>query len=689
MTTIESEERPGGETEALLMSEARTDTQDTPQRYSFAELLRVLGHIDDYRHDQVAVCWDLPGRQSFTPELHTVETAPRFVERMHADTGGKVNVWFGVNPVDAGVTRGRGTAKNVTRLTSLWGDLDVKDGGCPNLDTAHDIITDVSAVLSERPCAITYSGHDLQPFWKLDRESAEKLTNQEAQQLSKRFGRLLDAVAAHHGCKVDNVSDLSRVLRVPGSNNVKDPVNAIPVRCEADTGSALNVEQVRQALTEFGITDERPCGTTGAGPQRFPRRALINRVSKASWGQRNRTLFGAAKDAARQGDLDDGLANELVDAAVAAGLDHGEIQSALVSGRCAGEFEADNAEPVAGDTDSPAAWNHRPHLRDRLLSVTDLAHLPPVRPLVDGLLYRDTLAQLAGPPGSYKSFAAVGMACAVATGTPFAGFSVREPGRVVYVAAEGANGLRARILAWCEVEQVDPDALDGQLLILPEPVQLGDDVSEIVDAVREFDADLVIIDTRARCTVGLEENSATEQGRAIHAAEQIRAAAGCTVLAVHHSGTSTQRGRGSTAWDGAVWSDLRMSGEGLRATIECGKHKDVPAGCKHELTLMRHRVSQHLMPNTLDMQRQTLVVSRNGSGIESLRANSQCVVLEIVRNSAPPEGLTAPQVVSLAAGSNVGKSSVYEGLKALIEAGELLNVGTPNRTRYVAKEEQS
>lgn len=445
---------------------------------------------------------------------------------------------------------------------------------------------------------------------------------------------------------------------------------------------------MRQALDEFGITDEHP-RKTAAGVQSFSRRALVNRVSKAPWGRRNRTLFGAAKDAARQGDLDEDLADKLTDAAEAAGLDYAEIQSALVSGRCAGEFEADNAEPVAGDTDSPAAWKHRPHLRDRLLSVTDLAHLPPVRPLVDGLLYRDTLAQLSGPPGSYKSFAAIGIACAVATGTPFAGFSVRQPGRVVYVAAEGANGLRARILAWCEVEQVEPEALDGQLLILPEPVQLGDDVSEIVDVVRAFDADLVIIDTRARCTVGLEENSATEQGRAIDAAEQIRAAAGCTVLVVHHSGTSTQRGRGSTAWDGAVWSDLRMSGEGLRATIECGKHKDVPAGCKHELTLMRHRVSQHLMPNTLDMQRQTLVVSRNGSGIESLRANSQCVVLEIVRNSAPPEGLTAPQVVSLAAGSNVGKSSVYEGLKALIEAGELLNVGTPNRTRYVAKEEQS
>ncbi|TRW81245.1 AAA family ATPase [Mycolicibacterium sp. 018/SC-01/001] len=669
------------------MSEARTDTKDTPTEYTFEELLAVLGHVDDYRHDHVSVCWEIPGRHSFTSELGTVEDAPQLVERLMGQTSGLVNVWFGVNPVDSRVARGRGTAKDIPRLTSLWGDLDVKDGGCPDLDTAHDIITEVSALLGERPCANTYSGHGMQPFWKLDRESAEKLSNQEAQQLARGFGRLLDAVAAHHGCKVDNVADLPRVLRVPGTNNVKDPDKPIPVWCETDTGAALTVEQVRQALDEFGIGEEQPRGMTAKGPQRFSRRELINRVSKAPWGSRNRTLFGAAKDAARQGDLDEDLADKLTDAAEAAGLHSAEIQRALMSGRCAGEFEADSAELYAADTASPAACKHRPHLRDRLLSVTDLAHLPPVRPLVDGLLYRDTLAQLSGPPGSYKSFAAVGMACAVATGTPFAGFSVRQSGRVVYIAAEGANGLNARILAWCEVEKVDPAVLDGHLLIVPEPVQLGQqlDVSEIVDVVREFEADLVIIDTRARCTVGLEENSATEQGRAIDAAEKIRAAAGCTVMTVHHSGTATQRGRGSTAWDGAVWSDLRMSGEGLQATIECAKHKDVPAGCKHVIALMRHTVSQHLMPSTIEMQRQTLVVSRSGSGMETLRANSQRIVLEIVRNCAPPEGLTATQVIKLAAEGNVGKTSVYNALKALLDDGELVNLGTDNRTRYAPK----
>jgi hypothetical protein len=33
----------------------------------------------------------------------------------------------------------------------------------------------------------------------------------------------------------------------------------------------------------------------------------------------------------------------------------------------------------------------RPHLRERLLTLGQLGDLPPVRPLIDGLVYRDTL----------------------------------------------------------------------------------------------------------------------------------------------------------------------------------------------------------------------------------------------------------------------------------------------------------
>ena len=332
------------------------------------------------------------------------------------------------------------------------------------------------------------------------------------------------------------------------------------------------------------------------------------------------------------------------------------------------------------------APSHVP-LLDRLLSVSDLATLPPVVPLIDGLLYRGTLAQLAGPPGSYKSFVAVGMACAVAIGASWEGYRVPEAGKVVYVAAEGATGLRVRILAWCEANGADPADLDGRLFILPCPIQLGNtlDVSDALDLVRHVGADLLVLDTRARCTLGLEENSATEQGKAIHAAELIQEAARCAVLGVHHSSRNGNAGRGSNAWDGAVWTDLRITGDNLAATVHVEKHKDVAAGQDHHFRLMPRTVSVDLMPEATEAQRNTLVVVQN-DGWTNLADSAQStkVVLDVIRTSDSSQGLTRPEVVALAEDRSIKRSSVYVAVKALEDNGSIRNIGTDRRARYVA-----
>ena len=342
-----------------------------------------------------------------------------------------------------------------------------------------------------------------------------------------------------------------------------------------------------------------------------------------------------------------------------------------------------SALQVAEENDLPG----RQHLRDRLLSLSELASMPAVQPLVDGLLYRDTLAQLSGPPGSFKSFVTLGMACSVAVGQNWEGHHVPEAGPVVYVAAEGATGLRPRVLAWCELSGVDPGVLGANLHVLPVGVQLGNllDVSDAIDIVRELGAVLLVLDTRARCTLGLEENSATEQGKAISAVERIQQAAGCTVLAVHHSGRNGGAGRGSTAWDGAVWSDLRVSSEGRICTVHCGKHKDVPDGCDHEFKMLAHTVSETFMPGCSEVQRSSLVaVQMDVRKSELDSAPSVRQVAEIVRKTDSPEGLTRSQIVALCDDAGIGKTAAYAAIKTLVVKAELRNVGTDKRARYVA-----
>jgi hypothetical protein len=330
--------------------------------------------------------------------------------------------------------------------------------------------------------------------------------------------------------------------------------------------------------------------------------------------------------------------------------------------------------------------------------VSGLAKLPPVRPLVDGLLYRGTLAQLSGTPGSYKTFAALAMACCLATGRDFGPHAVTGPARVLYIIGEGVTGLRVRIYAWAEHVaatsgedvQVLLDLLDENLMILPMPVQLGNghDVTEARKLVTELDPALIVFDTRARCTVGLEENSATEQGIAIDVVERLMRyspSGTATGLVIHHSGRQGTAGRGSTAWDGQVWSDLRMSGDALHAVIECAKHKDVRDGCKHPLRLTPKIVSDDLMPDCTETERSTLVIVFEESGVRSRPAPIDQVVRTLVRSCAGPEGLTPAQIRDLVVEQKRSKSQAYAAINQLVKAGELANVGTEKRPRYVLK----
>jgi len=325
--------------------------------------------------------------------------------------------------------------------------------------------------------------------------------------------------------------------------------------------------------------------------------------------------------------------------------------------------------------------------RDRLLTISGLAKLEPTKALIHGLLYRNTLAQLSGSPGQYKSFLTVAMACSVALGRNFEDHTVPEGGPVIYVAAEGATGIHVRVLAWCSLTGVDPADLEDRLYVLPMPIQLNNtmDVTEAAEVARQLGAVLLVLDTRARCTLGLEENSATEQGRAIENAEQIQRYCGVTVLAVHHSGREGAHGRGSTAWDGALWTDLRMKGDELRAEVECAKHKDVPDGCKHYFRLVPHTVPEAMMPGADLESRSTLVLVQNDAWTSpEPDGKNALIVQEILWTIAPDDGLTPVQIRDLAIEKGASKSGAYESINVLVKCGFLRNVGTEKRRKYVA-----
>jgi bifunctional DNA primase/polymerase-like protein/AAA domain-containing protein len=223
----------------------------------------------------------------------------------------------------------------------------------------------------------------------------------------------------------------------------------------------------------------------------------------------------------------------------------------------------------------------------RMMSRDDLDTIEPPTPLIEGLLDLESESWVIGQPGGFKSFVALDWAAHVALGLPWRGCEVTQ-GDVVYVVAEGKKGIPGRVKAW---EATYGKRLDS-VHFLPEPVQVkGEDTRHtgkpgvewmtLVGACVRIKPRMIILDTQARITLGLNENDASEAGTLIEAVRLLKEHTGACVLVVHHTGRAGENARGSSAIDGAQDTELRVdrpqareARQQLTASIKIDKQKD-------------------------------------------------------------------------------------------------------------------
>jgi len=211
--------------------------------------------------------------------------------------------------------------------------------------------------------------------------------------------------------------------------------------------------------------------------------------------------------------------------------------------------------------------------RFRLISAAEMKARPAPESLVEEIFMRASMAVLAGPPGSYKSFLAADVVLSIAAGIPLLGRKVTS-GPTVYVTAEGGAGMGLRIDAWERARSVPAPA---QCHFIDEAVQLWrtQDVDALLDSLMVLPAPpvAIVFDTLARCMVGGDENSQRDMGLLIDGAERVKRATGATPLLIHHSNKAGSV-RGSSALPGGVDTELEMTADGAVAVLRCNKQKD-------------------------------------------------------------------------------------------------------------------
>lgn len=214
-----------------------------------------------------------------------------------------------------------------------------------------------------------------------------------------------------------------------------------------------------------------------------------------------------------------------------------------------------------------------------ILSVEALLALPDLEWLIDGILPKPGVAILYGEPGCGKTFAALSMALTCAAGQDWLGRKTC-PAKILYIAGEGAHGLKTRVAAHAKKFGLRAE----NVRFVVRAIDFGDAraVALLHEELKDGDfiPDMIIIDTFARASPGVDENSARDVGRVIEVIDCLKAETEATILVLHHTRKDGGSERGSSALRGAA--DVMIKCEKVGAPpvegieITCDKMKDGP-----------------------------------------------------------------------------------------------------------------
>lgn len=227
----------------------------------------------------------------------------------------------------------------------------------------------------------------------------------------------------------------------------------------------------------------------------------------------------------------------------------------------------------------------KPEPMFKLMSLEELDALPPQEYLIENTLIEEGTSMLTAKEGSFKSFISLDMSLCIATGKAWHGYAVKQ-GPVIYVCAEGAGGLIKRVKAWCK-ENGESFPKNFYTIAVPTKIHQPAAKAGLVEACEQVKPNLVVLDTLARCAVGVNENDSNEMGQFIDSMTEISKSAKAHVMTVHHNNKGGDY-RGTTALAGAMDSRFSMqtTSEEDKVIFKWEKQKD--DGKENNIVFVKH-----------------------------------------------------------------------------------------------------
>ena len=162
--------------------------------------------------------WQKKGKKSYW--FTDIDKIVNYLEKNKDQSD--IYMGVGLSPKDYGL-KNRCPANEIAGITGFWADIDIQDGVHKKKNLPASV-EEAKSLFPEEPTCVIHSGHGIQAWW-LFREpwifdsEDERL---KAQAMCEAWHKQILGRAEAHNWTVDATFDLSRILRIPGTKNLKN-----------------------------------------------------------------------------------------------------------------------------------------------------------------------------------------------------------------------------------------------------------------------------------------------------------------------------------------------------------------------------------------------------------------------------------------------------------------------------------
>ena len=214
--------------------------------------------------------WELPRKYSHWHSASDIQGAVDYATKKREEA----DLYYGVglSPRPLGI-KARCPSSQIAGVVGVWADIDIADpvhskNNLPS--TAEEALSILGDLPS--PTWLIHSGHGLQALWlykepwifddDAERKGAAELSAAWIYTIRERF--------RSKGYDVDSTIDLARLLRLPGTMNLKDPKNPCEVKVLSELDERYSIDDLEGYITGTAWEAARKrSGNTSAGTASF------------------------------------------------------------------------------------------------------------------------------------------------------------------------------------------------------------------------------------------------------------------------------------------------------------------------------------------------------------------------------------------------------------------------------------